>query len=272
MANFITDGVYGSVYYRSKRAADLVNTPRFHLNPYQPLYTPIGYGCLDTIASSSDSPEARELYSCFQPLTPEEIEVKDNNAWKHAYVQQGYSVIFPVRLPDPAVDRQRIKAFLDQRGVSVELMVDRPAAIEPSPAPLAASVPVSVDKPVASPEPVEQVKPVTPPEPVSPVKPVTPPEPVSPVKPVTPPEPVCLPEPVSTAKPVTVPVSVTCSVSRPPTHRFSTTVPSTLTSGMLVYRPFTPAERRQHEMHMAAALAYITRIRQPFPPQKRARK
>ncbi len=28
--NFSTNGIHGSVYYRSKRAADLVNTPRFH--------------------------------------------------------------------------------------------------------------------------------------------------------------------------------------------------------------------------------------------------
>jgi hypothetical protein len=246
--NFGMNGIHGSVYYRSKRAADLVNTPRFLRYPNQPLYIPIGHGCLDTICSSSDSPEARELYSCFQPLTTEEIQFKEDNAWKRSYVEQGYSFIFPVHLPDPAVDRQRIKAFLDQRGVSVELLVDRPAAVPVEPAKPEDPVPVEPAKPE---DPVPVAEPVTQPEPVAPAKPADP----VPAKPADP-----------------VPQPVTRSVTRPPPHRFSVMVPSTLMGGMHVYRPFTPAERRQHEMHMAAALAYITRIRQPFPPQKRARK
>jgi hypothetical protein len=244
--NFGMNGIHGSVYYRCKRAADLVNTPRFLRYPNQPLYIPIGHGCLDTICSSSDSPEARELYSCFEPLTTEEIQFKEDNAWKRSYVEQGYSFIFPVRLPDPPVDRQRIKSFLDQRGVSVELLVDRPAPVPVEPAKPEDPVPVA--------EPV-----VTQPEPVAPAKPADP-VPAKPADPV----------PAKPADPV--PQPVTRSVTRPPPHRFSVMVPSTLMGGMHVYRPFTPAERRQHEMHMAAALAYITRIRQPFPPQKRARK
>jgi hypothetical protein len=218
--NFGMNGIHGSVYYRSKRSADLVNTPRFQRYPNQPLYIPIGHGCLETIRSSSDSQEARELYPCFQPLTTEEIEFKNANAWKRAYVEQGYSFVFPVQLPDPPVDRQRIKSFLDLRGVSVELMIERPAP--------------PVTAPVPEPEPV--------------------------------PKPVAKPAPEPVPKPVAQPVG------RPHTHRFSVTVPSTLASGMHIYRPFTVAERRQHELHMAAALAYITRIHQPFPPQKRTRK
>jgi hypothetical protein len=243
--NFGMNGIHGSVYYRSKRSADLVGTPRFQRYPNQPLYIPIGHGCLETIRSSSDSPEARELYPCFQPLTAEEIEVKNGNAWKRAYVEQGYSFVFPVQLPDPPVDRQRIKSFLDLRGVSVELMLERPAP------------PVTAPVPVALPEPEPVPKPDTVPEPEPVPKAVT----VAESEPV--PKAVAKPKPV--AKPVAQPVG------RPHTHRFSVTVPSTLVGGMHIYRPFTVAERRQHELHMAAALAYITRIHQPFPPQKRAR-
>jgi hypothetical protein len=240
--NFGMNGIHGSVYYRSKRSADLVNTPRFQRYPNQPLYIPIGHGCLETIRSSSDSQEARELYPCFQPLTTEEIEFKNANAWKRAYVEQGYSFVFPVQLPDPPVDRQRIKSFLDLRGVSVELMLERPAP------------PVTAAPPVAPPEPEPVPKAVTVPES----------EPV--------PKAVAKPKPVAKPAPEPVPKPVAQPVGRPHTHRFSVTVPSTLAGGMHVYRPFTLAELRQHELHMAAALAYITRIRQPFPPQKRARK
>lgn len=203
--DFGQGGISGSLYFRSKRASELSNTTHLTRNDG---FLPIGYGSLASIQSSSDGPEARELYPCFRPLTADEIQHIEDNEWKRRYVELPVSTVFPSRLPDALKDRERVRKILNNRGGGVEITVLPPPAKEDSP----------------------------------PGKPATPT-----LSLVEPPKPACEP-----AVPRRVSIrSIPVTQATPPVT--------------LVYRPLTAEEQRLQMMNMAAALAYITRVRQPFP-------
>ena len=194
--DFGQGGISGSLYFRSKRASDLSNTTHLTRNDG---FLPIGYGSLASVQSSSDGPEARELYPCFRPLTADEIQHIQDNEWKRRYVELPVSTVFPSRLPDKSKDRERVRKILNNRGGGVEITVLPP-----------------------------------------PAKPATPTL-------VEPPKPAC--EPAVPRR-----VSIRSIPATPATRPVT-----------LVYRPLTAEEQRQQMVNMAAALAYITRVRQPFP-------
>ena len=202
--DFGQGGISGSLYFRSKRSSEMINTT--HLTRYEG-FKPMGYGSIESIQSSTDSPEARELYSCFRPLTPEERQEKSDNEWKHRYVELPVSIVFPRSLPVTLTDRKCMRTILNNRGGSVVVSV----------------MPQPEKEDLTGPEPVPAPKPVAPVQPVSPRR-----------------------------------VSVR-SISSTPVFR------PTLIRGMFVYRPLTPEEQRQQRVHMATALAYISRVRQSFP-------
>ena len=117
--DFESQAIDGSKYFVSKRVSDFKNTPRFPTNPNMVGYTPIGHGDLEGIGCRYDSPEARELYSCFAPLTVEELLEKKSNSWKYSYVEMPYQPVFPKNLPSPRdlTTREQLKVALDERVV-----------------------------------------------------------------------------------------------------------------------------------------------------------